>query len=246
MLNLKSSTPNCMLYGELGVTPISLQINSRVLLYWSKLLNCQHDYPCKINVILYKMLYTLCQNDNVSFPWHKYVQNSLDDLGMSNLWHNQVVDSVPMFKRYVQTRIKDQYIQCWNSIVDSSSKCINYRIFKHNFELEKYFNLLPSHLSNILCKFRCCNHKMPIETGRYYGVDRDRRYCQLCNIFLIGDEFHYLFTCSYFRIDRRKYIDRYFYENPNTYKFSQLMNSECKRTLLKLSLFCKIVLQSLK
>jgi hypothetical protein len=33
ILNLKQSTPNCMIYGKLGATPISLQIKRRIINY---------------------------------------------------------------------------------------------------------------------------------------------------------------------------------------------------------------------
>ena len=37
-LNMKKSTPTFMIYGELGVTPISIDIKNRVISFWSRLL----------------------------------------------------------------------------------------------------------------------------------------------------------------------------------------------------------------
>jgi hypothetical protein len=37
-----------MLYGELGVTPISLQIKSKIIIYWCKLLNGADNKICNI------------------------------------------------------------------------------------------------------------------------------------------------------------------------------------------------------
>ena len=37
LLGLKSSTPNCMVYGELGCYPVSLSIKLRMISYWLKL-----------------------------------------------------------------------------------------------------------------------------------------------------------------------------------------------------------------
>ena len=48
ILNLKQSTPNCMLHGELGVLPLSVTIKNRVLNYWSKLINSKEDKICNI------------------------------------------------------------------------------------------------------------------------------------------------------------------------------------------------------
>ena len=37
ILNMKSSTPNSMVYGEAGTLPIRLDINSRMISFWTKL-----------------------------------------------------------------------------------------------------------------------------------------------------------------------------------------------------------------
>ena len=38
ILGTKSSTPNCMVYGELGIGPVISHAKSRVLCFWAKLL----------------------------------------------------------------------------------------------------------------------------------------------------------------------------------------------------------------
>ena len=65
--------------------------------------------------------------------------------------------------------------------------------------MEKYLLVLPPNLSRPLCKFRTCNHQLPIQQGRYSGIDRLERYCTLCNCNDIGDELHYLFKCIFFK-----------------------------------------------
>jgi hypothetical protein len=49
--------------------------------------------------------------------------------------------------------------------------------FKDNFEFENYFNILEDKDIYTLCKFRTTNHKLPIETGRWNGIDRENRQC---------------------------------------------------------------------
>jgi len=39
ILGLKQSTTSCMIYGELGFTPVSVLIKNRILNYWCKLVN---------------------------------------------------------------------------------------------------------------------------------------------------------------------------------------------------------------
>jgi hypothetical protein len=55
-----------------------------------------------------------------------------------------------------------------------------------------------------MCKFRCGSHKLPIEMGRFFSIDRSERICDLCNKEELGDEFHYLFNCTFFKDERKK------------------------------------------
>ena len=60
---------------------------------------------------------------------------------------------------------------------------------------------MPDDLSKAFCHFRILNHRMPIEWGRFLGISRDDRICELCFHNKIGDEYHYLIECSYFSSD---------------------------------------------
>ena len=57
---------------------------------------------------------------------------------------------------------------------------------------------------------------MPIEQGRFWGVDRDDRICDIYNLNNIGDEFHYLFECTFFENERKKLLPFDVLKNPNT------------------------------
>ena len=39
ILNVKKSTPNCIVYGETGVKPLKLDIQRRIVAYWHKLVH---------------------------------------------------------------------------------------------------------------------------------------------------------------------------------------------------------------
>ena len=44
-------------------------------------------------------------------------------------------------------------------------------------------------------RFRCCNHKLAIERGRYSGINRNLRYCDMCNLDVPEDEYYFFFEC---------------------------------------------------
>lgn len=101
---------------------------------------------------------------------------------------------------------------------------MNYRIFKKSFGQEIYLKKLPTDLIVIFTKFRTCNHKLPIETGRWSNIERCHRICLLCNKNTLGDEYHYVMECQAFSIFRNKLIEEKHLSNVNTY-FGNLMNT---------------------
>ena len=82
-------------------------------------------------------------------------------------------------KHTVKRILCDQYLQKWNSVKCNSSRCINYRMFKHDFKLENYLFKQSTKNARILCKCRTGNIKLPIETGRRFNIERDDRIAML-------------------------------------------------------------------
>ena len=54
----------------------------------------------------------------------------------------------------------------------------------------------------------------------------------------IGDEYHYIFSCSAFEDDRKSFVKQKFRYRPNIVKFKELMNS---KNLLDLNNLCKFI-----
>ena len=246
VLNLKKSTPNCMIYGELGIKPVSQQAISRLLCFWGKLVFDANVRPSKICNIVYKTIYVLHNDDIIKLPWLSFVESTLNDLGLNDVFTLQHVTNVKNFKNLIKCRLADQFIQNWQSSVNNSSKCSVYRIYKKDFHFEDYLDILPKCLALSLLKFRVMNHKFPVEFGRFQNIDRSQRTCHLCTSNVLGDEFHYLFQCKYFLTDRKKYIKKYFFQHSNCYKLDQLMNSKNKKELVSLATFCKSLLSHFK
>ena len=76
-----------------------------------------------------------------------------------------------------------------------SSKCDVYREYKTKFKFESYLIDLRKVSVRYLCKYRTCNHRLPIETGRCLNLERNRNVCNLCDNGDLGD-YYYLFVCK--------------------------------------------------
>ena len=73
-----------------------------------------------------------------------------------------------------------------------------YRTQKNAFITEKYLDLPLFQHRQIITKFRCSDHQLDIERGRYRGILRIDRICKLCSNNAIENEEHFLVRCPFY------------------------------------------------
>ena len=104
VLAVKTSTPNCFIYGELGVYPLSLDRKVRVIKYWLKIvrfLGVKEHYVHKI----YREMYNLNIVDPNAVTWVSQVKHLLESSGFGYVWQNQAVDSERDFLQVFRQRL---------------------------------------------------------------------------------------------------------------------------------------------
>ena len=120
------------------------------------------------------------------------------------------------------------------------SSCSNFKIFVSVFQRQHFLELNHTNRSSFT-KFISRNHKLPIRTNIY--DNNAALTCDKCNQMDIGDEFHYLFKCSFFASSRVKYIPYYYRQNPSVYKTQELFKNASMKALLKISIFMNIIMK---
>ena len=127
------------------------------MVYFSIISSCS-------SAISYKLLHSFFCNGNVSAPWVKFVKDILDNCSLSNVCTFQNINfNTEWVIVYVKLRLRDNFLQEWNSNLENSSKALNYRLYKQIFEFEKYFNILENKDIFTFCKFRTTNTKEKCE-----------------------------------------------------------------------------------
>ena len=86
LFNLKKSTPSYMIYGELGIMPITVDIQARTLDFWCKLIE---NNNLKLSALVYKTIYALTCNGQIRSNWLNNIQNLVNSLGFSGVWQSQ-------------------------------------------------------------------------------------------------------------------------------------------------------------
>ena len=145
ILKMKSSTPLIMIYGEFGRFPLENQVKTRMIKFWAKILTGKNT---KISYKMYELLLYLHNKDIYSCKWILCIQKILQDVGLNYIWISETVPNIDWLCREVKDRLEMQFVQKWNSYVKASSKCINYRIFKQNLNLNLTLqNFSPVYIS---------------------------------------------------------------------------------------------------
>ena len=123
--------------------------------------------------------------------------------------------------------LQDQFVQEWTGTVDAGRKCTLYKHIKTDFKLEPYLLRLSCDTYRYIVKLRCSNHKLAIETGRYSGIDRNLRYCDLCALDILGDEYHTFFECTKPEIVslHKRFIPLHYSQQPSMFNFVKLLRS---------------------
>ena len=170
--------------------------------------------------------------------WLNCVKTILEDCGFPGIWGSQVIPcSKECFKQQIKQRLLDQFRQKWAAEIHQSSKCLNYRIFKSNLKIESYLTTSTYNNRRLLARFRCRNHKLPVETGCHRGIPREQRKCSWC-VSELGDEFHFIMNCPNFNTLRSQLIKRHYTIRPSAFTFDKLMNTS---NMLELKNFCTYI-----
>ena len=246
LLHLKPGTPSAMIFGELKKFPVTLDIKSRMLNFWFKLISSESQN--KLTFHVYNCLHKLFLSGSHQNLYVQHIKKTLIEIGMHDLWLSHDVSNINFnwFKLHVKESLKNVYIQEWYSLIDNNSIFINYRMLKNEFCEEPYLTKIPSSCAISLLRFRVTNNYLPVNRLRYQNIPRYDRKCEKCNLNEIGDEFHYLFVCPFFSDTRKECMPTRFYVNPNTIKYRQLFVSSNRRILLKTKHFIDIINKSLK
>jgi len=241
VLGVNRSTTNNMVYGELGRYPLKISIEVRMINFWARLLQLSDKQ--KLCQTMYMMLPKEQNAQSNKFKWLQYVRNILNKCGLSYIWNDQWTPGIKWLTDKVKQILMDQYTQKWSAEIYESNKCINYRMFKDVFVFEKYLTELPCRYSTAFSKFRMCNHKLPVERGRYRHILRSERKCNMCNSDSIGDEYHFLLECDFFKDIRIKYVPKYYWNRPNSLKYKELISVSRKSTRLNI---CRFITEGMK
>ncbi|XP_071102020.1 uncharacterized protein [Haliotis cracherodii] len=230
---VKSATSNHVVRGECGRYPLYIYAFKRCLNYWCKILKMPDSrYPRKS----YNMLVQQAIAGKTN--WASRVKLLLYAYGFGYVWENQhLVISIPFIDEFIQ-RLKCSYEQDWHFALTNSPKYSSYLCYKFRFSREFYLSAITINKFRVaLARFRASSHSLHIETGRYFGIPRQRRLCMVCKTGYVESEYHFVLVCEKYYALRVTYIPQKYYVNPSIEQFYILMSSLHQSTIRSLACY---------
>ena len=200
ILGLKASTPSAMVYGETGVFPLKVDIDTRVIKYWANIIQPTIH---KITTKMYFHIHNLYINSNSerttkNFSWLSNIKNILCKCGYHGIWLSHSFANNEWLTNAINLKLKDIFITEWYSETNHATSFKFYKTIKNSFGMEAYLSKDYNKNVKSFARFRTRHHRLPIETGRWSNITYENRKCNRCDI-TIGDEYHYIIECPFFR-----------------------------------------------
>ena len=115
--------------------------------------------------------------------------------------HNLLKKSKVVIKKLIIQKLKNSYLTEWKAELfndtrnnsGKKNKLRTFRLFKSDFCMEPYLNILGFKERRVLTKFRIGSHNLEIELGRHKNIKSSDRLCKLC-VDEVEDEIHFLLS----------------------------------------------------
>ena len=182
----KKST-NIAVIGELGRFPFHIDIICSIVKFFQRILTLDENHLLHQSLSESKLL-----SERGTKTWFKFVHQIFEKLKIT-------VENFSLDK--VRLSLISRYKTYWkNQLIESgqiqNGKLRTYCKFKDIFKKEPYLeNIKSFNIRKCFTQLRISSHSLAIEKGRYNMIDKDKRYCTLCNTQQVEDEHHFLFKC---------------------------------------------------
>ena len=197
ILGVHKKSCNIAVVGELGRTPLYVDVIYFLLKYFDRIKNMEDSH------LLKQGLFTSMKiHEGNGSSWFSVIEKILKCLNIS-------IDNFDLST--VKNILIDRYMRFWkHSLVDNAcnkkGKLCTYFDFKNIFKKESYLSQVKN-FNHRMCmsKFRISFHNLAIERDRYKKIDKKNRICLICwDSKTVEDEYHFLMECPLYSNEREK------------------------------------------
>ena len=210
-LGVHNKVPIPGLHGDMGWQKLKFRNYICVLRFWNRLINMDDN---RLTKKIFKWDYELCNKN-----WSEDVKHILSDVDYDNIFTDVAICDL----EFLYSKISNLQEIAWKAAVDSKPKLRTYALFKENFCTEKYvLSMLSRKQRSLLAQLRLGVLPLRIETGRYRRLAVEQRICELCNLNVVEDELHFIFTCPLYGAIRPNLLRQVENSNVNFQTLSEI------------------------
>ena len=192
-INRKSSNISSLL--ELGRYPIVINIYKALIVYLLRIMNTAKSPLLNTALSIHNGLGNMSMLNFTNLPVTiacliGYIKKGFRKNCISK-------GKLHLESKKIMMKLQAAFVQIFPSIINQNKKLCLYANIKRQFRLEPYLNNVTNVKHRVsICKFRTSSHNLPIEVGRYNGLEQNERFCKMCTQNEIGTELHVLFNCN--------------------------------------------------
>lgn len=233
-LCVSQKAPRHVVYGELGRYPLYVNTYIKCIKFWLRIVSM---HETRLPRKSYNMLLFLQKQNYVT--WACSVRNILFMYGFGIVWEAQSVGDVKRFIVEFKQRLKDCYLQDWNSSLQSHTFYETYSTYTHSLSLRPYIVQLSCiNVRKIFSRFRMGMLPLNAHSLRFDNCANStlNTNCPFCKS-VKETEFHFLLVCPLYNVLRKRFLPEKFFKNPTLFKMSLVLSSENTSTVVRVCHF---------
>ena len=210
VLNINKFASNHAIRAELGIFPLNIFTDTKLIKYWHRLENLEEDS-------LLKQCYNVCKTNQHS--WYIDVINSLNRNGLNYIVNNPQHFTEDYVGNEFKTKLENQYLQSWDSKSQDCEKLsILYSLKKNNYKRSQYLKtVLNINDRKKITKLRLGCSKL---FGHKYLNKNENSFCPYC-VNTTESLGHFLLDCDEYKSVRKVTFDNIENTVKNFLNFSQ-------------------------
>ena len=209
-LGVNKYTAKAGIEGELAWATPQIRRTLNMLRLWNRIVGME-------NSRLPKVVYCNMKISGKQGTWINEVRNIFEKIQCSDIFENNVpIINIKDFLNYALEKLMSQYVLIWKQEIHNKPKLAVYSQYKTEFATEVYceMNIKRSQRS-LVAKLRLGTLPIRVETGRYNGIEREKRLCLVCKDGSVEDESHVMFHCQAHNKERKVLFDSACKLNPH-------------------------------
>ena len=234
ILGVHKRTTNLAVYGDLGRTPLFIDIVCSIIKYFRRLEELDNSTLLGHAFGISKELHIKGKESWYTSCLFILKQLNIDaDMSLDEIKSKLLKRSMELWEKQIHE----------NAVI-KNGKMRTYYKFKPFFKKEMYLNVIKNRdIRKSFTRYRVSAHDLEIERGRYKSIKSDNRTCKHCQMLEKEDEFHFLIACPKYSAEREilfTYSAKYclnFNILSDQNKFLWLMTTEDTGIITKLAFY---------